>query len=201
MERLDHCLSQDLLDLGYLPVVAKRKGVERRQWHLLAQPKPARALQVNDIEGLAMLVHEERTQGINELLAELDPHQPLALTYLLDLMLDRAATSLDVNAVKLLVKIQQETFDDHYFGLAQRGANQFESSRRGGTGERKHKRPDAPDSDEALTTFVRKLRQEGIANHKLVSTILDRVGPKKFGGERYLRKRFVKLGLRQPPKR
>ena len=128
-----------------------------------------------------------------DLLAEISPDQAVAISLLLDLLIDRAATALDAESVDLAARIQGE-FEADLVKFALSGAALRDSSSRGGRkglerAGRKRVRPTLELQQVALG-----LIDEGIDRRRWTSVIRERYGA-EFGSEGYTRRRLKALGF------
>ena len=116
-------------------------------------------------------------------------NEPLAFTFLLMLLADRAGRSYDAQAIEKADAILSDLAGTLSI-LAWRGAHAFESSSDGGRKGSASKLS----SDEELRRLATHVLTEGIAPHNLAQTIVDRAGG-RFGVCDHVRRRLQLLGI------
>ena len=205
LANLDPSLRERILNNldDYLNDGAKRTGYARErvmvgpfmryQWFPqknseFQQPRP-----LNDVEGLAFLYSEGHGAELVAMLAEISTDQAIAISLLLDLLIDRAATALDAESVDLAARIQSE-FEADLVKFALSGAARHDSSSRGGRkglerAGRKRVRP-----AQELKQVALGLIDEGIDRLRWTSVIRERYG-NAFGSDEYTRRRLKALGF------
>lgn len=206
LANLDPSLRQRLLKSldQYLDDGAKRSGYARKpvmvcsymRYLWFPQDSSDRRLPgpLNDVEGLAFLCDEGPDAMFLVMLAEISPDQAIAISLLLDLLIDRAATALDAESVNLATRIQGE-FAADLAKFALSGAALHDASSRGGRRGLKRAGRKRVRSTQELNQVALGLIDEGIDRRRWTSVIRERYGA-EFGSERYIRERLTALGFR-----
>lgn len=187
----------------YLDDGAKRTGYARKrvmvgpfmryQWFPQVNSESRLPRPLNDVEGLAFLCDEGHDAVLVAMLAEISTDQAIAISLLLDLLIDRAATALDAETVELAARIQSE-FEADLVKFALSGAALHDSSSRGGRkglerAGRKRVRP-----AQELQQVALGLADEGIDRRQWTSEIRKCHGD-TFGSAEYIRRRLKALGF------
>ncbi len=193
LNNLDEYLDDGTKRTGYARKRVMVGPFMRYQWFPqknseFRQPRP-----LNDIEGLAFLYSEGHKAKLVTMLAEISTDQAIAISLLLDLLIDRAATALDAESVDLAARIQSE-FEADLVKFALSGAARHDSSSRGGRkglerAGRKRVRP-----AQELRQVALGLIDEGIDRRQWTSEIRKRHGD-SFGSGEYIRRRLKALGF------
>jgi hypothetical protein len=148
---------------------------------------------LNDVEGLAFLCDEGYDAPLIALLAEISTDQAIAISLVLDLLIDRAATAWDAETVDLATRIQSE-FAADVVKFALSGAALHDSSSRGGGKGLERAGRKRVCSAQELQQVALGLVKDGIDRRRWTSIIRERHGD-TFGSERYIRGRLKALGF------